>query len=111
MKIDWRQRLTIAQHQPDARNGRSQRLKRRLHAEDHFGAARGHQRRVAHKVNGIPEPLLGKQQNGLVLDRFGAEPQRRHRALPPPRADEFLPAPLILVPAAPEGASRKCTRL
>ena len=74
MKIDLRQRLTVAQHQSDARDGRRDGLQRRLHVEDHSGSERGHQRRIAHEVNGIPEPLLGKQQNGLILERLGAEP-------------------------------------
>ena len=82
MKIDLRQRLAVAQHQSDARNGRRDGPQRRLHVEDHPGSQCGHKRRIAREVNRIPEALLGKQQNGLVLQRLGAKSQRRDRASP-----------------------------
>ena len=56
-----------------------------MHAYDHSGSARGHKRRVAHEVNGIPKTLLGKQQNILVLQRFGAEPSGATEHRPAPR--------------------------
>ena len=55
-------------------------------------------------MNGIAEPLFGKQQDGLVLQRLVAKPERRAGETPLPGADEFLPAPFILTPAALEVA-------
>ena len=39
----------------------SDRLERRLNAEDDFGAERSDQRRVAHEIDGIAQPLLGQR--------------------------------------------------
>ena len=63
-------------------NAREQIFQRRLHLEDHFGAKCCDERRIAHKLNGIAEALLGKKQDGLALDRHRAVPARL-RKFPP----------------------------
>ena len=47
-----------------------------VHPEHDLGAHPGQQPRVADELDRVAEPLLGMQQDGLVLERILAQPQR-----------------------------------
>ena len=78
----------------DAFEVREQRLQLALHFDDDRRAGAREQRRIADEHDGVAEPLLGMQQDGLATERIFAEPERLAQAAA--RDAGALPAPFIL---------------
>ena len=93
MHVEGRQRVAARDHADTFKIG-EQVFQLALYFDDDGRARAREQRRIADEHDGVAEPLLGMQQDGLAPERVFAEPERLAQAAP--RDAGTLPAPFIL---------------
>ncbi len=97
-----------ANHRPDAFDSRQQAHQFALHFEDDLlCAARRHERRIAHELDGVAGTLLGVQQDGFAVEGLFAEPQRRREIAALRSQQPDRPARFVAAPAGGEIAERQ----
>ena len=106
MHVEIGQRLAARDHAGDAFDARQHARQLRLHFEHDLRAPARQQRRVADELDGVAQPLLGMQQDGLAAERIFAEPERLAEAAARRHA-AALPAPFVFLEAAAVVAERQ----
>ena len=100
MQIKGRQRLAALEDLRDAFDTHQKRFQSGLTLDDYISPALGDQRRVAHKLQGIAQALLGMNEHALAMERFTSPHRLREFPLRPfemaPLPSGFKQGPAVL---------------